>query len=1519
MCLFSFTNANSQQTLTQINGWNAYVHLPANYATSGITYPTIIFFPGLGEVGTNAAAVISNGPGAYIAQGWNGNVVVDGSTVEFIVISLQTPTAYPTESVMDQRIQTIKSLYRVNTSRLYLTGLSHGGWCSSTFVTGDPYGGPYYYASQIAAVVTVEGVIPDDNTPYPDLFDNFAFSGGKYLGFEQIYDGRDTKRVVDRMNAAVPNSGVHVLTNFGGGGHCCWSEFYGGGGTQPGNFLLGNVTQNLYQWLARQYKGSVPPPPANILPFANAGTDLIITLPNSYVTLNGTGSDADGTIASYQWSQVSGPSSGIFSNPSAASTTVSALVQGSYTFQLKVTDNVGGTKTDDVIVTVNGAIQTLSTGCNSNAPVTYMLTQTGPGEIYRPNSSLWKGGDTIKITGTSYSVIEFYNVAGDACRPLVIMPATTVSTPVFRFKGNSRYIKLWGGKTQYGIKVNGGPLAITSCNHIEVDNVETTGGSNGVYCKQDVDYADPMTWSPNYRMTKLTFKNMWIHDVHGEGMYIGITQPDGLTVRSTYSGLDTVIVPIRLDSVEISNNLLERCDWDGIQLSNARNGNKIFNNTIRNYGTINMSSQQAGLILGGNCNGDIYNNTITQGTGNGIQAFGYGVVNIYGNTLDSCGYDGKTNSNGTEGQQSIYASDFLNNIEVNPKQTINAYNNNVKHPKSSGAIFITDYYNNSLASSVYNNIFCIPNAASTWQNLYLKLNVPGSSNSNNTLSCTGTSTNVAPVANAGADITISLPTTIATLNGSATLGTAPYSYAWTSVSGPNTPTIVSPLSASTNITGMIAGTYYYRLTIKDNAVLTSTDDVMITVNSATGTSTNLSIASTSATIATGTVAALTSSSTNSNIVSTTWTKLANPAVTPKKIVFIGSSTTAGYGLGSRDSAYAQLVLRYYGAMGMLSDTVWNNVNLAQTGTDLFEGQPSWYKPTGSQRAPLAGKNVTAALALNPNILIVCYPTNSYDFLSIPEIMQGYRRIKASVDSAGAICFITTTQPRTTFSPSEQTKLVTIRDSIIAQFPNNYIEFYKPYAVTNGMTFKPEYALGDGVHGNGLGQAQLFERFKEANVFKGFATSPAIITTPNTANTTITSASAGINKYQVSIVNDAGLSASSISTVTVGTVSNVNPIANAGANQSIILPASSATLNGTGTVAGGTIASYLWSVISGPAGSTFSNATSASTIINGLVLGTYQLQLKVTDNLGATATAVTQIIVSAATVASGKSIRVNVFGGSNPVTDTRWNNWGINTSMTSSNFLYEDRIASTVSAALTGDLLVVDNGSSYASTSTITLPSVLRYNSASTSFRTLTLNGLDPAKKYSFELYASRNNTGNKTLVTIGSAIDTISTDNNINDYAKFSNVTPDSKGVVAVRLERIGGYNYLAGFSITEQSSAVAAFTASANTISATDAVVTPQVTQGETLVEMASNSVSVYPNPFSGSFKVQIKNKTAGQYALVLSSPSGQTVYSKKVTKPGGSIIETINVSNLSAGTYILQIISVATGNKTIHKVIKN
>src|SRR6185312_9129876 len=94
---------------------------------------------------------------------------------------------------------------------------------------------------------------------------------------------------------------------------------------------------------------------ANIPPVANAGNDQTITLPTNSLTLSGSGTDTDGTIAKYSWTKISGPSNFKIGNSSSATTSVTNLSQGAYQFALTVTDNNNATSADTMVVTVNAA------------------------------------------------------------------------------------------------------------------------------------------------------------------------------------------------------------------------------------------------------------------------------------------------------------------------------------------------------------------------------------------------------------------------------------------------------------------------------------------------------------------------------------------------------------------------------------------------------------------------------------------------------------------------------------------------------------------------------------------------------------------------------------------------------------------------------------------------------------------------------------------------------------------------------------------------------------------------------------------------------------------------------------------------------------------------------------------------------------------------------------------------------------------------------------------------------------
>jgi hypothetical protein len=98
-------------------------------------------------------------------------------------------------------------------------------------------------------------------------------------------------------------------------------------------------------------------PPANIAPVANAGSDLIVTLPSN-ANLSGTATD-DGrpnppATLTYAWSKVSGPGTVVFANAAAKTTTASFSQTGTYVLRLIVSDSALS-DIDDIHITVNNA------------------------------------------------------------------------------------------------------------------------------------------------------------------------------------------------------------------------------------------------------------------------------------------------------------------------------------------------------------------------------------------------------------------------------------------------------------------------------------------------------------------------------------------------------------------------------------------------------------------------------------------------------------------------------------------------------------------------------------------------------------------------------------------------------------------------------------------------------------------------------------------------------------------------------------------------------------------------------------------------------------------------------------------------------------------------------------------------------------------------------------------------------------------------------------------------------------
>jgi hypothetical protein len=215
----------------------------------------------------------------------------------------------------------------------------------------------------------------------------------------------------------------------------------------------------------------------NQLPTANAGNDQTITLPVSSTTLSGSGTDPDGTIATYAWTQVSGPNATITS-PAAASTTISGLTQGIYTFRLTVTDNLGGTAFDDINITVNPATNQPPT-VNAGADQTITL----------PVNSVNLSGTATDPDGTiaSYSWTRVSGIGGTITSP------STNSTTVTGLTAGSYTFRLTvtdnSGATAFddvNVTVNSAPTPSFTL-RIQAESFTSTTGVVSTTATTDVD------------------------------------------------------------------------------------------------------------------------------------------------------------------------------------------------------------------------------------------------------------------------------------------------------------------------------------------------------------------------------------------------------------------------------------------------------------------------------------------------------------------------------------------------------------------------------------------------------------------------------------------------------------------------------------------------------------------------------------------------------------------------------------------------------------------------------------------------------------------------------------------------------------------------------------------------------------------------------------------------------------------------------------------------------------------------
>lgn len=376
-----------------------------------------------------------------------------------------------------------------------------------------------------------------------------------------------------------------------------------------------------------------------------------------------------------------------------------------------------------------------------------------------------------------------------------------------------------------------------------------------------------------------------------------------------------------------------------------------------------------------------------------------------------------------------------------------------------------------------------------------------------------------------------------------------------------------------------------------------------------------------------------------------------------------------------------------------------------------------------------------------------------------------------------------------------------------------------------------------------------------------------------------------------------------------------PVANAGANQVITLPVNSLTLDGSKSAApGGTITKYAWTKVSGGA-ATITSPSAVKTTITGLVAGTYQFKLVITDSNGNTSSSTVTITVNATTSVVLKSNAganqtitlpvntVTIDGGRstfpsgtkyywrNPAYGTITNPALLKTTVTGLNlpgdYMFQlvltdpqgNISTSTMHVIVKEAVVTVPLKANAGANQTITLPvsSVTIDGGRSTFPAGTKYYWLNPA-------YGTIANTALLKTTVTGLTVP--------GDYT-FHLVLIDSKGNMSTSTMHV----------IVNKATAAARTSAAANTVETVSAAGISSSNIQQPILE--EPDVTIYPNPIVSDFTAKINSTATGKVNILIYNLQGQVLIQQEFTKDiPGDITRTFSASKLSSGIYLMQIV---------------
>lgn len=199
-----------------------WLYLPERYNSGNDLWPLMLFLHGAGERGDSLEQLKAYGPPRQVAE---------GKTFPCIIVSPQCPRGqYWSSVLLSALLNEVSSIHRVDPDRVYLTGVSMGGFGAWEFGCAEP--------ERFAAIVPICG------GGDPELVDRledvpvWAFHGAD----DDIVPVEASQMMVDALRESGGNVRFTIYPNVG---HDSWTITYN--------------NPEVYDWMFAQRRSGVQP------------------------------------------------------------------------------------------------------------------------------------------------------------------------------------------------------------------------------------------------------------------------------------------------------------------------------------------------------------------------------------------------------------------------------------------------------------------------------------------------------------------------------------------------------------------------------------------------------------------------------------------------------------------------------------------------------------------------------------------------------------------------------------------------------------------------------------------------------------------------------------------------------------------------------------------------------------------------------------------------------------------------------------------------------------------------------------------------------------------------------------------------------------------------------------------------------------------------------------------------------------------------------------------------------------